>query len=108
MLRRFPPANEDDRNIPAVALFQNRIGINIDFPEGGAELSQERRDGGLGFLAKVASWTRIEGDRGQRKRQGARLRDERSSFGCEVASYREAGVLGKNERIMKKRSMRSK
>ncbi len=62
MLRRFPPANEDDRNIPAVALFQNRIGINIDFPKGGAELSQERRDSRLGFLAEVASWTRIEGD----------------------------------------------
>src|SRR5258707_12553323 len=62
MLRRFPLANEDDRNIPAVALFQKRIGINIDFPKGGAELSQQRRDSRLGFLAEVASWTRIQGD----------------------------------------------
>jgi len=62
MLRCFPLANEDHRNIPAVALLQDRIGIYIDFPEDGAEFSQERRDGRLGFVAKVASWTRIEGD----------------------------------------------
>jgi len=62
MLRYFSLANEDHRNIPAVALLQDRIGINIDFPEDSAEFSQERRDGRLGFVAKVAPRTRIEGD----------------------------------------------
>ncbi len=60
MLRRFPLSDEDHRNIPTVALFQDRIGIYIDFPEGAAEFSQERRDGRLGFVAEVASRTRVE------------------------------------------------
>jgi len=60
MLRRFPLSDEDHRNIPTVALFQDRIGIYIDFPEGAAEFSQERRDGSLGFVAEVASRTRVE------------------------------------------------
>ncbi len=62
MLRRFPLSDEDHRNIPTVALLQDRIGIYIDFPEGGAEFSQEWRDGRLGFVAEVASWTRVESD----------------------------------------------
>ena len=60
VLRCFPLSDEDHRNIPTVALLQDRIGIYIDFPEGGAEFSQERRDGRLGFVAEVASGTRIE------------------------------------------------
>ncbi len=62
MLRHFPLADEDHRNIPTVALLQCRVGIYIDFPEGGAEFLQERRDGRLGFVAKVASGTRVESD----------------------------------------------
>jgi len=62
VLRRFPLANEDHGNIPTVALLEDRIGINIDFAKDSAEFSQERRDGRLGFVAKVAPWTRIEGD----------------------------------------------
>ena len=62
MLRRFPLANEDHRNIPTVALLEDRIGVYIDFPEDSAEFSQERRDGGLGFVAKMASRTGIKGD----------------------------------------------
>ena len=60
VLRCFPLSDEDHRNIPAVALLKDRIGIYIDFPEGGAQFSQERRDGRLGFVAEVASWTRVE------------------------------------------------
>jgi hypothetical protein len=60
VLRCFPLSDEDHRNIPTVALLQDRIGIYIDFPEGGAEFSQERRDGRLGFVAKVTSGTRVE------------------------------------------------
>lgn len=55
-------SDEDHRNIPTVALLQDRIGIYIDFPESGAEFSQERRDGSLGFVAEVASGTRVESD----------------------------------------------
>jgi hypothetical protein len=62
MLRRFPLADENHGNVPAVAHLQDRIGINIDFSQRGAELLQERRDGGLGFVAQVASGPRIEGD----------------------------------------------
>jgi hypothetical protein len=61
MLRRFPPANEDHWNIPTIALLEHSIVINIDLPEGGAEFSQERRDGILGFVAEVAPGARVEG-----------------------------------------------
>lgn len=62
MLGSFLRADENDRNIPAVALFQDRIVINIDFAEDGVEFRQNRGDRGFGFLAKVASWTRVESD----------------------------------------------
>ena len=61
MLRRLPLADEDHRNIPTVALLEDGIIIYVDFSEGGAELSQERRDDSLGFLAEVAPRTRVEG-----------------------------------------------
>jgi hypothetical protein len=60
MLRRFPLANKNHGNVPTVALLEDRIGIYIHFPEDGAEFSQERRDGRLGFVAEVASGTRVE------------------------------------------------
>ncbi len=53
-------SDEDHRNIPTVAVLKDRIGIYIDFLEGAAEFSQERRDGRLGFVAEVAPGTRIE------------------------------------------------
>ena len=62
MLRRFPLANKNHRNVPTVALLQDRIGIYIDFSEDGSEFSQERRDGRLGFVAQVAFGTRVESD----------------------------------------------
>jgi hypothetical protein len=62
MLGRFPLADENHRNVPTVALLQDRVGIYIDFSQRGAELLQERRDGGLGFVAQVASGPRIESD----------------------------------------------
>jgi hypothetical protein len=60
MLRRSPLANKNHRNVPTVALLQDRIGIYIDLPEDSAEFSQERRDGRLGFVAEVASGTRVQ------------------------------------------------
>ncbi len=60
MLRRFPLADEDHRNVPAVALLKDRIGIYIHFSEFRAEFPQERRDGRFGFVAKMAARTRVE------------------------------------------------
>jgi len=60
MLRRFPLANEDYRNVPAIALFEHGIRIYIHFPELSAEFLQKRRDGRLGFVAKMASRARVE------------------------------------------------
>src|SRR2546421_5185658 len=60
MLRRFLLTDEDHRNIPTVALLQDRIRIYIDFPEGGAEFSQEWRDSRLGLVTQEASGTRVE------------------------------------------------
>jgi hypothetical protein len=62
MLGGFSLADEDHGNIPTVSILQDRIGIYIDFPEGEAEFLQERRDRRLGFVAEVASGTRVESD----------------------------------------------
>ncbi len=94
MLRRLPLADEDHRNIPTVALLEDGIIIYVDFSEGGAELSQERRDDSPGFLAEVAPRTRV-----QSYVAGA--------ASCEVASYRGARTVGKNGRIMTRQSVRS-
>ena len=60
MLRGFFLADEDHRNIPTVLRFQERIGIYIYFSKRCLEFLQERRDGGLGFVAEVAAWARVE------------------------------------------------
>jgi hypothetical protein len=60
MFGGFASADEDHRNIPTVALLQDRIVIYIDFPKGRTEFLQERRDGRLGFVTEVAPGTRVE------------------------------------------------
>jgi hypothetical protein len=60
MLRGFPVANEDHRDIQTITQFQDRIVIYINFPEDGVELAQEWRDGGFGLLAEVASGPGVE------------------------------------------------
>ena len=60
MLRRFRLADEDHGNIAIVAPLQNRILIDIDLAEAGAEFSQERGYGTLGLVAKMASGARVE------------------------------------------------
>src|ERR1700724_1554802 len=62
MLRRFLLADKNHGNIPAVALLQDRIGIYIHFAEDDAEFLQQRPKGGFGFVAEVASGSRIESD----------------------------------------------
>ena len=56
MFRGFMPADEDHWNVPAVALFENGILIDIHFIESGTEFAQQGRDGRLSFFAKMATW----------------------------------------------------
>jgi hypothetical protein len=62
MLRRFLLTDEEHRDIPTVALLQQRIVIYIDFAEDSAEFPQKRRDGALSFVAEVTTGTRVERD----------------------------------------------
>jgi len=62
MLGRFFLADKNHRNIPAVALLQVGIVINIDFAKDGAEFAQKRSDGRLGFVAEVASGAGVKSD----------------------------------------------
>ena len=59
MLRYFLLPDKNHRNIPAVAILQGKIGIYIHFAEDGAEFQEQRRNGGLGFVAKMASRTSV-------------------------------------------------
>ena len=62
MLCGFMPADEDDRDIPSVAVFQDRILIDIHFAKRGVEFSQKHGDGSFGFFAQVTSGAGVEGD----------------------------------------------
>ena len=54
--------DEDYRDIPSVALPENRIFVDVDLLQGGSEFAQQGCDGGFGFLTKVTSGTRVQGD----------------------------------------------
>lgn len=62
MLRYFPVSDENHGNVPAVAVLQESIGINIHFAEDSAEFQHQRRNGSLGFVAEVASGAGVESD----------------------------------------------
>lgn len=62
MLRRFPLADKDYRNIPPITFLQNGILIDIHFAQNRAELAENRNDGRFCFLAKKAAGTRVQGD----------------------------------------------
>jgi hypothetical protein len=62
MLRGFVPPDENHRNIPAVALFQDGILIHVHFAKHRGKLAQNRRDHGLRFVAKMATWARVQRD----------------------------------------------
>jgi len=53
VLRRFPLANKNHRNIPTVALLEDRIGINIDFAKDGRRI--------LSRAARWQTWLRRRG-----------------------------------------------
>ncbi len=62
MLGGFLLADEEHWDIPTVALLQQRIIIYIDLAEDRAEFAQERRDGGLSFVAEVTPRPGVERD----------------------------------------------
>ena len=62
MLCGFLLADEEHWDIPPVALLQQGIVIHIDLAEDRAEFAQERRDGGLSFVAEVTPGSGVERD----------------------------------------------
>jgi hypothetical protein len=62
MFGSFVRPDEDHGDVPSITLFQNGVLVDVHFSQGSAKFAQQRRDGGLGFFAKVAAGTRIERD----------------------------------------------
>jgi len=62
MLGGFARADENYGDVPCIALFQNRVFVDVDFAEHSAKFAQQRGDGGFGFFAKVTPGTRVERD----------------------------------------------
>ena len=62
MLGRLAAAHKYHRNIPAVALRQNGVAVNIHFAKGSGKFRQQGLDGGLGGFAKMAAGTLVEGN----------------------------------------------
>ena len=60
MLGGFVRTDENHGDVPSVAFFQNSIFVDVHFAENGAELAEQRGNGGLGFFAKVTAGARIE------------------------------------------------
>src|SRR5579859_4359990 len=84
MLRCFPRADENHRNVYAVALLENRIARNVHFAKDCASLAQNRRHRILGFLAEVATRPCIQRHFARACRREPRiLRMLRHGFGCE-------------------------
>ena len=62
MLGDLSRAKKDYRHIVVVPRAKLCIFVNIDFSEARAVVLEQRRDLDLGFFAKMASGTRIDGD----------------------------------------------
>lgn len=54
-------AEENDRDVGIVASTEDRVGVDVDFPQAGAGLAEQRSDLRLGFLAQMAARARVEG-----------------------------------------------
>ncbi len=80
VLGHFARAEKNHRHIVGVALAQDWVCINVDFPERSAELAQQRGDLRLGLLAEMA----------------ARAREKRD---VERPSNREPSIFGARERV---------
>ena len=62
MLRGLVLADENYRDIPSIALSENRIFVDVDLVQRGLEFAQQGCDGGFGFLTKVTSTARVQSD----------------------------------------------
>ena len=62
MLGGFVRADENHGDVPSIALFQDRVFVDVDFAEHKAKFAEQRRDGRLGFFAKMTPGTRVERD----------------------------------------------
>lgn len=60
MLRGLVLPDEDYWDIPSIALFENRIFVDVDLVQRGPELAQHRGDRGFGFVTKVTSRARVQ------------------------------------------------
>ena len=54
--------DEKDRDIPSIALGENRIFVDVDLVQRGPEFAQHGGDDGFGFLTKVTSRARVQSD----------------------------------------------
>ena len=84
MLGGFARSDEDYWNFRAVALFENRVVLNVHLVEDGAELAQDGRNGRLRFFAKMATPPGVERHFARsRGSQAQILRVLRHGFGLE-------------------------
>src|SRR5215472_4924574 len=60
MLRGLMLPDEDYRDIPSIALFENRIFVDVDLVQRGRELPQHGGHGRFGFLTKVTARARVQ------------------------------------------------
>lgn len=60
MLGGFVRANKNHRNVQTVAFLENHILFDIHLVQNGGEFLQQRRNGRFSFLAKMATWPRVE------------------------------------------------
>ena len=60
MFRHFPSAKKNHRYLPAIALPQDSIVVDVHFAKSRAELIHKRRDRRLGLFAKMTAWPRVK------------------------------------------------
>ena len=54
--------DENDRDIPSIALGENLIFVDVDLVQRGPEFAQHGGDDGFGFLTKMTSRARVQSD----------------------------------------------
>lgn len=62
MFRSLVLPDENDRDIPSIALGENLIFVDVDLVQRGPEFAQHGGDDGFGFLTKMTSRARVQSD----------------------------------------------
>lgn len=62
MFRGLVLPDENDRDIPSIALGENLIFVDVDLVQRGPEFAQHGGDDGFGFLTKMTSRARVQSD----------------------------------------------